>query len=292
MEPRRRSPLPFAVRVHPQFLNLFFVLTAFVAFQDPTLDAVGRFAAGFLITAAGLLLHELGHAFAARRFGIQVDEVVIHPLGGMAKLLWRADQPALEWRVAAAGPAVNLLLAGAAYAAASATTAGSTSGWFLGTILGVNLVIGAGNLLPAFPLDGGRILRALLTPRLGRAAATRLAVRSGRFLALGLLLVAAASAEATSLSGPTRIALALLAAIILGLGELERLKANAEEHMSQAGGAFRGAFGGSFGDAAGQDAADGRRPVGGAGPVGAGDFVETTGASRVLDDDAKDRGAS
>ncbi len=285
MESRRSSPLPFAVRVHPQFLNLFFVLMAVVAFTDPSLAAVGRFAAGFLITAAGLLLHELGHAYTARRFGITVDEVVIHPLGGMAKLLWRADDPGLEWRVAAAGPAVNLALAGLAYAASFVTADRSAPGWFLGTVVGVNLVIGGGNLLPAFPLDGGRMLRALLTGRFGRAKATHLAVRTGRFLALGLFLVAAASAEATGLSGPTRIAVALLALIILGLGEIERLKAVAEEHIARAGGGFMGSFQSPFGT--NRSGAE----VGGPGPVGEGGFVETTGDSRVLDDDKKDRGA-
>jgi Zn-dependent protease len=262
-----RRPLPFAVRVHPQFLHLFFLLLAFVALRGDGFEAVLRFSVGFVVTTAGLLLHELGHAFAARRYGIVVDEVVIHPLGGMAKLLWRAEDPGLEMRVAFAGPAVNLALAAASWGALQVVESRDAT-WFAAVSLGVNLVVGAGNLLPAFPMDGGRILRAALSRRIGRAEATRVAARIGR--AIGALFFVAPFVlwKTTDLPFLALLSFPLVGLTIVALGEWERLKALAEERMGAAAAAAGAPSGGV-----------GRGPSG----EGPGDVVEASGSSRVVE---------
>jgi Zn-dependent protease len=277
-----RTFFPFAVRVHPQFVNLFFVLLAFVAIREPSAAVVVRFGAGFAIAAFCLLAHELGHAFAARAAGIEVHEVVIHPLGGVAKLLWRADDPALEWRVAAAGPAVNLAFAAVAFGVAAATGP-DPDAWFLPTFLGVNLVVGCGNLLPAFPLDGGRILRALLTPRLGAKAATEAAVRTGRVIAAALFALALVPGASAGLGGETRFALFLFGLVVLALGEWERWKIAAMSLGASPGGGFGARFV-RFGSPPGTDPREASEHAPRRGSPQS-DFVDVSGEARIVDDE-------
>jgi Zn-dependent protease len=221
-DPTRR--LPFAVRIHPQFLNLFFLLLVVVVLRGDDGASVVRFVVGFALTALALLAHELGHALVARRAGIVVDEVVVHPFGGMAKLLWGADDPRLETRVAAAGPATNLALAAIAWIVGRAANDGTAFAWILTLFVYINLVIGLGNLLPAFPMDGGRIVRALMSMKIGRAAATRKAARLGRFVAVSLVAAPFVAATATSVPAPYFIAAPVLGGSVFLLGEWERLK--------------------------------------------------------------------
>lgn len=155
-----------------------------------------------LLASAGLfgsvVLHELGHALAARRFGIGTAHITLYPFGGVAAIRELPDDPAKELVIALAGPAVNFLLV-AAFGWAWALFGGGT---FV-ALIGMNLVMGLFNLIPAFPMDGGRVLRAVLAARMGWVPASMLAIRVGRvfawlFLAagvlgphLGLLLMAA-----------------------------------------------------------------------------------------------------
>ncbi len=143
-----------------------------------------------------LLAHELAHALVARRLGLRVYDVVLWPLGGMARMSEVPEQPGIEARIAAAGPLVNLALAGLCLAALGALGMPAWSAAPFGpagslqVFLAVNLLLGLGNLVPAFPMDGGRLLRAALVAS-GRnwLAATELAVRIGRWLAVvGLVL--------------------------------------------------------------------------------------------------------
>ncbi len=140
-----------------------------------------------------VILHELGHALTARKFGIKTIDITLLPIGGLAHIEKMPDKPIEEFWVAIAGPAVNFFFAvafGAAIALSGSLSSltlanifslNSTS--FLGQLAAVNLFLGLFNLIPAFPMDGGRILRALLATRMPYARATRTAARVGQGIA-------------------------------------------------------------------------------------------------------------
>jgi Zn-dependent protease len=184
-------PAGIPVRAHVS-LVVFLPLMALYLGQDPSLN-LGFFRTILILVGyfAGIVLHELGHSLVAMRYGCGVRQILLLPIGGVAQLSHFPEEPRAEVWIALAGPAVSLLLSGAlglAYVLLSAV------GWMalaaLCFILAVlNLALALFNLLPSFPMDGGRVFRALLTPRLGRLAATRLASRIGRAIAmlLGLL---------------------------------------------------------------------------------------------------------
>lgn len=130
-----------------------------------------------------VLLHEFGHAMAARYYGIRTAHISLYPFGGVAAMEGMPGDPPKEMVVAFAGPAVNFVLA---------TVSGiafGLSGWSpFGWMAFLNGLMGVFNLLPAFPMDGGRVLRALLTLRLGFVAGSRLAIAIGRAFAVLFLL--------------------------------------------------------------------------------------------------------
>ncbi len=171
-------------------------------FMLAVLSAVGFF--------GSIVLHELGHAFAALRNGIGISSIQLWIFGGMARMTRESDSPATEFKVAVAGPLVTLLLVvvltaigiGAAgwegfRKAALVETDAGTSGLLtmVAWLATINFLVLVFNLLPAFPMDGGRIVRAIAWWRTGnRASATRFAANLGRvfgylFVAAGLLLV-------------------------------------------------------------------------------------------------------
>jgi Zn-dependent protease len=142
---------------------------------------------GFLLAVfASVLLHELGHALTARVFGVRTQHILLTPLGGIASLEGMPRAPRAELAVALAGPAVNFAIA-AAIALAMQVTGASMYG-LLDGLLWANLSLGLFNLLPAFPMDGGRALRAWLSARKGRQSATRTAVKIGRVLAVAMAI--------------------------------------------------------------------------------------------------------
>lgn len=158
----------------------------------------------FGIVAISLLfalvtLHELGHSFAAIAYGVPVKQIILTPIGGVAQLTRMPDKPVQELVVAIAGPAVNIVIAVLLAALALAygisvpslfTTFSALEGTTLLTLFSYifvsNLFLAIFNLLPAFPMDGGRILRALLALRIDYARATKIAAGIGRVLAVGL----------------------------------------------------------------------------------------------------------
>ena len=140
---------------------------------------------------ACVLLHEFGHIAMARRFGVRTPDVVLLPIGGLARLERIPEVPRQELLIALAGPAVTLLLSGAfalvvrLQGASLAPGRGAPWEWSLPLALfAANAGLLVFNLIPAFPMDGGRVLRAALASRLGFARGTRIAASVGRGFAM------------------------------------------------------------------------------------------------------------
>ncbi len=131
---------------------------------------------------ACVLLHELGHSFMGRRFGVHVRRILLTPIGGMAEFDAIPRNPVQELLIAVAGPMVNFVIAAALWCVVSFpegwddVSIPSSIGDLGRFLLVVNLIMGIFNLIPAFPMDGGRILRALLATRLSYVRATYWAV--------------------------------------------------------------------------------------------------------------------
>jgi Zn-dependent protease len=164
----------FPIRVHTSFLLLLALVFLFMG------GTAG--VAVVSMVAASVLVHELGHALLARHLGVPVGEIGLHFFGGAAQIHGLPRRPGDEIAIAAAGPAVSFAIAGLSHLGAMLTGVPllATLGW-------VNVVLGAFNLLPAFPSDGGRILRAWLARRSGFVRATELAVTVSR-VACALLI--------------------------------------------------------------------------------------------------------
>jgi Zn-dependent protease len=141
-----------------------------------------------LVVFGCVLLHELGHSLVARGYGIRVVDITFWPLGGLARMTEIPENPRIEGAVAIAGPAVNFALAGLAMLLSLVLSSLGIEGDLLAWFALVNLVQGSFNLVPAFPMDGGRLLRAFLARRRGWLPATETAVRVGNWIA-GLMLV-------------------------------------------------------------------------------------------------------
>jgi Zn-dependent protease len=142
----------------------------------------------FLVGVFGsVLLHELGHALAARRYGIRTRGITLLPIGGLAQLEGEPRTPKQELVIALAGPAVNFALAAGLFAIT--TVAGLPAWGLLGSLLVANLSLGLFNLIPAFPMDGGRALRAIVATRVGGPRATDIAVQIGKVAAIAFGIV-------------------------------------------------------------------------------------------------------
>lgn len=177
------------VKVHVTFLLLLVYLGA------QAYSAGGQAAMiGTLVAALGvftcILLHEFGHIFMARRFGVLTPDVILLPIGGVARLQRMPDEPKQEFLIALAGPMVTLAIAGGFYAYLRWTgthpvlfSLEMDTASIAGLLFRINIFLLLFNLIPAFPMDGGRVLRAVLAMRVGLVRATRTAASIGQTLA-------------------------------------------------------------------------------------------------------------
>lgn len=183
------------IRVHLTFL-LFLVWIGGTHYMRGGAAAA---AAGVLFMAllfTCVLLHEFGHVAAARRYGVQTPDITLLPIGGVAQLERVPEKPGEELMVALAGPAVNVVIAallalalGGAPSPSDGMAVENPGMGLLARLFWVNVSLALFNLIPAFPMDGGRVLRALLAYRLGYTRATRIAASIGQAVAFGLGLL-------------------------------------------------------------------------------------------------------
>jgi len=174
----------------------FLLLLAFIGVAHGLAGRSMEAALGGVLFFAGLfvcvLLHEYGHALAARRYGVGTRDITLLPIGGVARLERMPDKPWQEFVVALAGPAVNVVIAAGLFLGLHLAgawqplgTLTPTSGNLLDRLLVANVFLVLFNLLPAFPMDGGRVLRSVLAMRLPHVLATRIAARTGQVMAVG-----------------------------------------------------------------------------------------------------------
>jgi len=136
--------------------------------------------AAIMVLLVSLLVHELGHSFAAQALGLRVKEIVITPLGGMASIEGLSHHPLNEAKVAAAGPLTNLVIAG---------LCALIDHEIAYLVMIINLGIGLGNLIPIFPLDGGRILRGIFSAATNPVDAANCIGKISNYLCLVLILL-------------------------------------------------------------------------------------------------------
>ncbi|NND34240.1 MAG: site-2 protease family protein [Saprospiraceae bacterium] len=183
------------IKVHWTF-GFFFLWIGYIG-NKAGLSRQGIITLGIfaLVLFVCVVLHELGHALTARRFGVQTKDIIISPIGGVARLYHMPEKPAQELIIAIAGPAVNFVIAIILgvylylFTVQGLMPVGDpekifdVSSNFLPALFWLNTALIVFNLIPAFPMDGGRILRSLLSMRWGRKIATRWASLMGQLLA-------------------------------------------------------------------------------------------------------------
>ncbi len=181
-----------AVRVHVTFL-LFLVWIFLASYSAEGSEAAVTSSVFLLLLFVCVLAHEFGHIFVARAFGVATPDVTLLPIGGLARLERIPEEPYQELLIAIAGPLVNVVIASVLIVVAGAQVdtnalhaVESTRVSMLDRLAAVNLFLAVFNMIPAFPMDGGRVLRALLATKLGFVRATGVAASIGQAVAFGL----------------------------------------------------------------------------------------------------------
>jgi Zn-dependent protease/CBS domain-containing protein len=216
-QPQRREGGPGIVLGRPFGIPVYispywFVIAGVFIFIDAknlasTVHGSTRFvvAAAFVVLLyLSVLVHELSHSVVARGFGLPVRRILLWPLGGFSEIEREPQTPGREFVISAAGPALSLALAAAGYGLAHVVKAGTIPGTLVFQLIWANLVVGAFNLLPGLPLDGGRMLRAAIWKVTGRPATSTIAAAwVGRALALGLFVLVLAPPVESRIGGDT-----------------------------------------------------------------------------------------
>jgi Zn-dependent protease/CBS domain-containing protein len=179
-----------AIRIHVTFL-LFLIWLGAIYYRQGGAEAAWQGTIFIVLIFLCVLLHELGHVFAARRYGVKTRDVTLWPFGGIASMERMPDKPSQELVVALAGPAVNVVIAivlflylGATLDPENLSRIEDPKVSMAVKVLFANIILVLFNLIPAFPMDGGRVLRALLAMRMGNARATELAASIGQGFAV------------------------------------------------------------------------------------------------------------
>lgn len=182
----------------------FFLLVAFFGFlsYSQSQSVLAAVITGALILALFLcvLLHEYGHSITAQKLGIEIEDITLLPIGGVARMKAMPEKPWDEVKIALAGPLVNfilapiflviaLLLGGFSGGVPNLFTGVTSVGGFFGYLAIINVVLAVFNLIPAFPMDGGRVLRGLLATRMGPVRATDISSTIGQVAAIGFFLL-------------------------------------------------------------------------------------------------------
>ena len=166
--------------------NTFFIIAAlFIISGFLETGLIGGVRGALLISGlfGSVLLHEMGHVAMARRFGIRTRSITLHVLGGMASIEKEPENPIEEIYIALAGPAVNLLLL---LLAIPLIYMGVPGGFELAFI---NLIMAVFNLVPAYPMDGGRVLRAALSLKMGHRRATEVSLKIASIFAIAFVII-------------------------------------------------------------------------------------------------------
>jgi Zn-dependent protease/CBS domain-containing protein len=181
-----------AVRIHVTFL-LFLIWIWIASYMTGGAEAAWSGLLFMLLLFACVLAHEFGHIFTARAFGVATPDVTLLPIGGVARLERIPEAPQQEFLIAIAGPAVNVVIAlvlvvvaGASIDTRHLAAVESAKISLVDRLAAVNLFLAAFNMIPAFPMDGGRVLRSLLAIRLGFVRATQVAATIGQLCAFAL----------------------------------------------------------------------------------------------------------
>ena len=181
-------------------LGLFVMFLVWFAYQWSHEIQVGYFISFIACLFLCILLHEFGHSLTAKRFGVRTKDIILSPIGGLARLENIPDNPIQELKITINGPMVNLAIAGSlalliyilglSYDPGLQENPKIYKENFLALLMYMNIGVFMFNLIPAFPMDGGRILRSLLSTRIGRTRATYWASLIGKVIAILFVLVA------------------------------------------------------------------------------------------------------
>lgn len=165
----------------PVYLHFsFLIMFGIIALLNPKMILM------YVIVFGVVVLHELAHALTARHYGIPTKDITLYPIGGMASLAFMPKDPKQELTIALAGPLSNGVFALASLWCLFLVEENGIAFRLISYFVVINIFLGLFNLLPAFPMDGGRVLRAYLVKRKGYVGATKIAAQVGRYAAVGL----------------------------------------------------------------------------------------------------------
>ena len=223
-------PFGIPVYISPYW---FVIAGVFIFIYANDLAATLHGSTRYLVAAAfvvllylSVLVHELSHSVVARGFGLPVRRILLYPLGGFSEIEREPQTPGREFLVSAAGPALSLVLAGLGYGLTHVVAAGTIGGTLVSQLMWANLVVGGFNLLPGLPLDGGRMLRAVIWKVTGRPGTSTIAAAwAGRVLALGLFVLVLAPPVEDRMGGLYTVVWLAVIAAFMWTGASQAIKA-------------------------------------------------------------------